>query len=262
MTTRRPRFLRMLTTAALTLTLITEYLESGMIRIIQSGLATLILSLVSISIAQADIVSLTLSADVENGTWEAFLAIDDPQNQTLGLAGIEFDVIGSGGLSVDSSVVQLPLATESQDFMTFFQKGFFNFRSDGTNGVDIRAAQDLFMTLSSTGSGNSSILEGVGKAAFSEDNGLIPSTEVGLPVRIASGTFIGTTGTLQLVGDSSSTTLLPAVLPSFGNPISTFSPSAVIGDTLSITAVPEPASVALIGGIVAMLTVSRRRRTV
>ncbi|MHB8866973.1 MAG: PEP-CTERM sorting domain-containing protein [Pirellulaceae bacterium] len=236
-----------------------------MARITRCGLICLVLPLLAVSTARAEIVYLTLSADVSSGSWEAFLTIDDPNGTTLGLAGIEFDVLGSGGVTVDSSTLRIPLATESHDFQTFAQKGFFNFRSDGTKGIDIRAAQDLFNTQNATGGGNNSILEGVGKIAFSESNGIIPGTDVGWPVRIASGTFSGTTGSLQVIGDPASTTLLPATLPVLGSPISTFSPSLVLGETIDIVAVPEPASIGLlVSGIVALLSVrySQKRRVV
>ena len=231
-----------------------------MIRMLWSGVASCLCAvLLPMGVCRADIVYLTVSADESRGTWEAFLQIEDAQNQTLGLAGIEFDVIGSDGLTVESSTVHLPVATESQDFQTFFQKGFFNFRSDGTSGRDIRAAQDLFNTVSSAGTGNNSILEGVGETAIVESNASLPGMSIGWPVRIASGTFSGGAGSLQVIGDTASTTLLPAMLPTAGGSIATFSPSQVVGTTVTITAIPEPTSFAMLSGIFVVGWISRRR---
>jgi hypothetical protein len=192
---------------------------------------------------RAATISLYLGADQGTQTWRAYLSLDDPNRETLGLAGIEFSVVGSGGVTVTSSTNRLPIATESTDFITFFQKGFTNFRSDGTEGVGIRAAQDVFNTGSASGLNGNSILEGVGKMAFEEDNGALAGTEVSFPVLIATGGYTGLGGTISILGSPDSTTLLPANLPAIGAPITTFSPSAVYGDSANI--VPEPGSAML-----------------
>jgi hypothetical protein len=188
-------------------------------------------------------VHLSLVADPAAKTWEAYLSIDDPTEETLGLAGIEFDVTAGGGLVIDSSLNRLPLATETSDLVTFFQKGFTLLRSDGVAGSDIRAAQSIFNTQSSTGSGKNSILEGVGESPLVEANGLLPATNVAFPVLVATGTYSGELGILQISGTPSNTTLLPAVLPPVGAPITTFSPPVVVGAVVLF--VPEPSTTAL-----------------
>jgi hypothetical protein len=193
---------------------------------------------------RAAVICMQLDADQSTLTWRAYLSLEDPNSETLGLAGIEFSVVGTGGVTVTSSTNRLPIATETTDFVTFFQKGFLGFRSDGTKGTEIRAAQDVFNTGSTSGLNSNSIVEGVGKMAFEEGNGALVGTEVAFPVLIATGGYTGNGGTISIFGSPDSTTLLPSSLPAIGAPITTFSPSAVYGD--SVTIVPEPGSAALL----------------
>lgn len=206
------------------------------------------------------IVRLDMDVDTTNQTWQSYLTIDDPNNETLGLAGIEFNVVGSEGLSVTKSVLRLPAPTETTDFGTFFQKGFKNFTNSGSNGKEMRGAQDIFNTASSAGTGQNSILEGVGKVAILEPNGSLPATSLASKVLIGSGTYAGTAGLLTVSGSPQLTTLLPAALPSFGLPITTFSPQAVLPAAVRVSAVPEPTFLALGPWLLIAISSIRRRR--
>ncbi|QEF98561.1 hypothetical protein Mal15_26130 [Stieleria maiorica] len=212
-----------------------------MIRLI-FGLICFVSLTLSGSAFAAVTVQLSLLVDRSSQTWEAFLQVDDPNQETLGLAGIQVDVVGSGGATITESSVRLPNPTETSDFMSFFQKGFTSFRSNGASGIGISGAQDIFNTESSTGSGRNSILEGVGEIAFSEPNGLLANWDVQAPVLIASGGYTGSVGTLTVNGSPATTTLLPASLPPTGSLIQTFSPAQVSGQSVSVSAVPEPSS--------------------
>ncbi|HEX8339552.1 MAG TPA: hypothetical protein VF624_01455 [Tepidisphaeraceae bacterium] len=216
-------------------------------------------TLLATAASAAVTVQLSLVVDTASRTYNAFATVTDTANETLGLHGLQFDITGSNGVNVATSGVVLPAPTETTDFATFYQKGFKVFRSNGDLGQDITGYQELVNQLSPTGTGNNNILEGVGETAFTETNGAIIATNVAYPVRIAAGTYTGDVGLLTISGSTDLTTLLPANLPaatSGGAAFNTFSPSAVLGQAVSV---PEPAGLAVVGlcGLIA----ARRRRS-
>ncbi|HUB25227.1 MAG TPA: hypothetical protein VL992_07335 [Tepidisphaeraceae bacterium] len=105
----------------------------------------------------APTVTLTISAS--NGQWTAY-AQTDSGSDNIGLASAAFDVVGSGGLSVTSSQVDLPVNETTG-------AGFEDFVSNGVNGIGMTAIQEFT---------NATAEQGVGKGA---------------PVEIATGTYSG-----------------------------------------------------------------------
>ena len=195
--------------------------------------------------------TINLSIQVDNpvgpGNWFAFLAIDDPDGRSAGLAGISIDVLASGGARVLSAQVRLPEAAETLDFQEFFVKGFKNVRRDGRlrrgNVTDIDAAQDTISNgLGPTGV--DAIIPGVGLMAVTEPNGALPDTVIDFPVLVAEGTYDVTgPGELTVVGEPASTILLPIDFPTNGDTFATFSPETVTGST---QIVPEPTVIVLL----------------
>ena len=200
------------------------------------ALSGLILALSVAPAAEAQ-VDLNFSLQVDQGaqTWQAFAQLNDPGNLSAGLGGLDFNVLGTGGISVTSSVFELPQPTEFDGGSGFFQKGFKVFRNNGTNGLGMRGSQDnISNALSPLGSGNDAILAGVGEMPVVETNLTLPDTNIAFPALIASGSYTANgSGTLDIEGFSVSTTLLPTT--GFTNQsFATFSPDAVNGDSIFI----------------------------
>ena len=185
-----------------------------------------IISTVTAPARAAGIVTLDLQLNPAANTWELFASLS---NDTRGLASFAVDVVGAGGASVTSSLVQAPRPFDAtlNDF-----KGFRLLRSNGTSGVDVRASQDTV----------------AGDAAV-----LLLDEGVAAPVRLASGSYLGSAGTLTAQLHPGS---LFNVFPSnfvAGGP--TAAATSVVPETV---AVPEPGMVgmAAAAGMVAMM---RRR---
>lgn len=200
------------------------------------ALSGLILALSSAPVAKAQVdLNLTLEVDTGAQTWQAFAQLVDPSNLTAGLNGINFNVTSTGGITVSSSVFELPQPTEYDGASGFFTKGFKVFRFNGTNGLDIRGSQDnISNSLSPLGSGNDTILAGVGEMTVAETNLTLPDTNIALPAMIASGMYTASgSGTLDIAGFTESTTLLPPT--GFNNQsFATISPDSVTGDSIFI----------------------------
>jgi len=198
-------------------------------------------------------VDLTISADIGAGTWQAFAQVDLVNGDANdGIADFIINVWGTNGVTVTSSINEAPkdlVPATDPEFPNQF--GFWELHSDGLNGVGISGSQPtVYGTIPDSGK-DTLVLRDIGinagnKVGFT---GLISWAH---PVLLASGTFSGTVGDLNVdVGDGT-ISLLDSGWTGPGNQ----SAAGVInGDILTV---PEPATMtALALGGLALL---RRRR--
>jgi hypothetical protein len=202
--------------------------------------------------------TVTLSVQVSDafatsGTWEAYAQVFGTDN--VGLASFNLDVTGSGGISITSSQVRAPATLSRID--PFTSAGLSEIRRNGTNGLQITAAQPVF-----TNEPNR-VIEGIGlvpgSADFTADGGL--SISWGMPALIASGTYSndGRGGSITAaVHPGSFFQLLAKVNGDHwmgpGNVLNatTVAPGSIV------TPVPEPTAAVVIGAGVFVACLARR----
>lgn len=209
--------------------------------------AMMLSAVVAAGAKAAAIVNLTLTVNTTNNTWQAF-ETSSGTTPTSGLAGLQFDVVGSGGVAVTSSLNRLPFGADDEIGAT----GYSTLRANGAAGLAIRGYQPTTYTVDSTGTAYS-IYTGVGLQAetvnVGNSGGSPTNRALTNPVLIASGAFTGTNGSLTISSDPTLTTLLPSPMPAattIGTPIATFSPDSVVGQSVAV-GTPEPTSLALLG---------------
>ncbi len=254
------------------------------------GAALLGLAVTSATQAAENVV-LTMTTTVNpgglSGGWSVFEQNSDP-TLTSGLAGIQFNVNATGGVTLKTTLLRLPIGSDASLGGT----GFSANRTAGTitpvlvpgNAViGIRGNQAVQNTENGAGTvqsifpffGNQAVTvagqqvpsgdQGFNNGGSGPDNNDISYASFSLPGLIASGTWTqtGTGGALTASGTTVLTTLLPASLPAAtagGANVQTFSPDAVVPGSVTIAAVPEPVA----GGILligSLLGLSRRRRS-
>lgn len=231
--------------------------------------------------AQADsVVQLTLTVNTGTSTWSVFEQNLNPSD-TVGLEGLGFDVVGSGGILVSSALNGMLRGTDNELGTT----GFTQFRTNGTISAgtahDISGFQNAG-TYSENSIGDvTNVYTGIGNMAESVNSGYSggdgttdnpPATDsvktAALPFLLATGHYTGTFGTLTVTSDPTRV----ALLPSQGNyppntpggtsaGFQTHSPTAVAGQTVDIgtpPAAPLPASV--MGGGVLLVGLGMVRR--
>lgn len=212
------------------------------------------LVLISQGAKAASNVSLFLQAG--GGNWAAYVTVNDPAS--LGLAGIQFDVVGQGvQLGVPSATDNKLVTGGFQDGGgAFIPAGFVDFRGATLNNNDIqfRGAQPVIYN-NEDPQGNNDLalgfgLPGIGGAMVGDQ-----PESWGTPALLATGTYTGT-GILAVYSSTNLITLLPDTLPADKGILQTHSPNGFSGQTISV---PEPSCLALADIGIAWLLGRRRR---
>ena len=165
---------------------------------------------------------LRLDVDTTNFTYTARLSLEDPQNLTLGLQGIQFFITGDG-IDILTTNLQLPVLTETAPSGTF-QKGFYELRSPP--GVPAPYASQPLENKFNPNTGLNNIIEGVGEVFVDESGTVTAGTDpMAADVVVATGTWgfsAGSNhGSIEIFSDPDLNVLLPATLPApveFGQP--------------------------------------------
>lgn len=229
---------------------------------IAAGLVAAVTSVAANAAVITYTVSATPNAGGATGTWQAFAQLTSGDN--LGLASLQFNVVGTGGVSVTSSTNRLPRGIDDN----FTGTGFSLLPSNGTAGIGISASQNTVQPYTIDAEGDPSIYQGVGLSGGSAlVNGGASSVSWLFPVLIATGNYSnsGAGGTLTVTSPSTTNVqVLNTPAPS-ANSNSFFTTSAVASITPGATtispttAVPEPASLGILAlGGLALL--ARRRK--
>lgn len=152
------------------------------------------------------------------GTWQVYAQLTGSTSTTLGLAGLQINVVAAGDTTIydhsdgDGSLrttVNLPTGYIGSD--AGLLAGFSVSRSAGSHGSGISAYQsDANQSDSDTDADSSlsSIITGVGLSAQYEEGFAFTQ-----PALVASGFYEGTTGLLYADSTAQNDLLLPAVLP-------------------------------------------------
>jgi len=155
-------------------------------------LLALVIGAVGASDARASIVTFDLQA--ADGQWQVWATVS---SDCAGLDSFDFDVTTSGALAITSSVNEAPQSDNG--LADLF--GFYKFRSDGTAGEGIHAAQDSIYGDTYNATKDARVLQDVGLAGGSRVDLLSSNTITWeAPVLLASGTYTGTTGSLLVSG--------------------------------------------------------------
>lgn len=233
--------------------------------------------------AHADsVVQLTLTVNTATNSWSVFEQNLNPSD-TVGLDGLGFDVVGSGGILVSSASNRMLIGSDNEIGNT----GFFNFKTNGTitagTAHDISGFQNAGSYSTNSLNDVSNVYTGVGNMAESINTGYTGGDGVNdpgatpvfknaaLPVLLATGKYTGTFGTLTVTSDPTRVALLPSQANYPPNPgpsgtsatYQTHSPTAVQGQTVqigSVPAAPLPASAMGGGLLLAGLGMARRLR--
>jgi hypothetical protein len=215
------------------------------------------------------------------GTWQVVEQTTSSTHASGGLEAVQFSLVSSGGISITSSLLQLPGAFDT-DSLT--GNGFVLYRSSGNlvggQVIDIRTSQSTNYSVNPAGDVYN-IYGGVGDQAEtvntsddgSGDGGLgdapgnINGTRTfALPVLIASGAYSnsGAGGTISIFDgplDLPQIVLLPVPMPpADGNTFQERTPNGLVIQNANIPAVPEPTSVAIL--TISSLTFLQRRRRI
>jgi hypothetical protein len=209
----------------------------------RSSLAAVLLAVLSLSTPLcAATVQLDLTVDPAANSWQVFAEV---QAGSRGLDGFSLDVVGTDGLVVVSSLNESPNGLDGT-----FPWGFFDFRSDGAAGVDVRAGQNSVYGPVNDPAKDALVLENVGIASGSRwsDDPVSPGTVAwDAKVLLASGSYSGVAGRISVAprpGEPWSQ--LSEVAPGWVGPGNLEFPTAVFGD---IETVPMPGD-ANVDGIV------------
>jgi hypothetical protein len=193
---------------------------------------------ISRAVSEAAIVNLDLQVNQTAKTFSVFATINDSTFD--GLASFQIDLLGSGGASLTSAA--LPTSLRGFNATLGESTGFTQFRFTGTasgsNITGFRASQDTVGSLA-----NDLVIRNFG---------------IGTPVQIATGSYTGTVGTLTAqLSPGFFFNLLP---DNWSGPGGTVAATAVNSSSFTLTAIPEPSTVACAGLLVVGLFWKNRRR--
>ena len=203
-------------------------------------ICTLTLAMLCFAVpANSAIVNLDIQVNETAKTYSVFASIDGLTFD--GLASFKIDVLGSGGVSVTSGVLAAPRVFDGSfnggDF-----KGFSLFRTSatisGTNALTIGASQDTVSSLA--------------------NDATIRNFGISSPVILATGAYTGLEGALTArLTPGNLFNLLP---DNWVGPSSTIAATSVVSDTFTLTAIPEPSTVAFAGLLCVGVIFKNRRR--
>lgn len=185
----------------------------------------------------ASIATLDIQTNTTTNTWYVYVTIS---GDSKGLASFNIDVTGTGDVTVASSTVkakQTPVYDDEGEYL--YASGFSLYRSayTGVPGNLITASQDTTAT---------------------DEGYLVYNAGVTSAYLIAQGTYdFSTGGTLTVDVHSGG---LINVFPSTYALGGSTEAATVISDSIAIAAVPEPASLTLLGIASTCLLAKRRRR--
>jgi hypothetical protein len=203
--------------------------------------------------AQAAVVNLSLTVNEGAKTWEAFAQVSGGSE---GIADFSIDVVGGGGITVTGSTNTSPVATNF-DGLNLLQYGFNQFRSNGTLGDSINAAQQYIYAGANDPAKDQLVLQGVGITPGNQV-GNIQSASWTAPVKLAQGTYSGEVGMLTVQVHTGAFINLLNTVASWHGPGNVSPAEQVIPMTVPIP-VPEPTMVGLLAlGLTGML--ARRRK--
>jgi hypothetical protein len=200
------------------------------------------------------------------GTWSAFADVEDPA--TAGLAGIQFDVIGAGGVTlgtVAASNNKLPTGSFTDSGGNIVVGGFHLFRESSLltpTDAQFRGGHDNTLNNDDSSSpGNDNLAHGFGlpgtTGGFIGDN----SKTWGFPALIATGSYTGSVGTLSIATAASLVSFFPSPLPTAnGASIQTHSPNTVNGQTFVVGTAAAPLPSSVWGGMFLIGSLALRRK--
>jgi hypothetical protein len=218
---------------------------------VKKTLLALVAMLALVATAQAAVVTLTITSP-SAGTWQALAQVG---GGSKGISSFEINVTADSGLLIATSTNKSPryLDAELEALVGFsYQRG-----TGSPAGMRITAGQ-----VTAYSGGNDPLQD----ALVIQDVGILPgshgSTSWAVPVLLASGTYTGSAGWLHVrpyAGVSSLNLLSSVGGGGWVGPGNVEGAGAVVGPLTWDYYVPEPATLALIAGGLAALTLRRRR---
>ena len=184
------------------------------------------------TVAQAAMVNLSITAG--GGEWEVRASV---VGGSEGICDFGVDIVGSGGITVDSS---LNVAPEGLDPSAYQWWGLTDMRSDGTAGVGIVASQKAIYSGGNDPAQDALVVQGLGQDAGSRDCLVNGTISWDADILLASGTYTGSVGTLTVTGIGWN---LLSTVGSWQGPGNLEAPTAVNSDSIFV---PEPATLTLL----------------
>jgi len=212
-------------------------------------LAVVLALAVPAAMAHASVVTLDLTAG--GGQWQVWGTVS---SDCRGLDSFDLDVTATGGLTVTGSANKAPQSDNGVADLF----GFYKFRSDGAAGANIQGAQDTIYGSSNNPAKDSKVLLDAGVAPGSRVDSLSGDMIAwGAPMLLASGTYSGSAGRLEVEGQC---TILKTGTGGIWTGPGNVAFATVVGDTVQA---PEPATLGLLAlglGLAAIQARNHERR--
>jgi hypothetical protein len=223
------------------------------INVLKLGVGALAVLAAGPAVRAAAVVNLSVLINPGTQTWQAFADVEDPAS--AGLAGIQFDVTASSGITLGTtqgvsatSFNDLPVGTLATGPRSSVPAGFYVLSSAAdisSTDLQFRGSQNGQYVPGQT-SGHGNIVLGFGKPGQSgnivgDSPTIIPWS---FPAIIADGTYSGSSGSISIAGLAAATLLLPdQPTTTSGQLFATHFADTVNGGT---AAVPEPGSLGML----------------